>query len=106
MKLHRLILAALGATAETQVLDTWNSQSGVRAKVTADCLGNRKVSSPTVETDLVIALDTSFCNHYRIEQVKNNLIDLIGTISTPDNGGQVLGDSLRVSLVSFNNDAR
>ena len=64
----------------------------MRAKVTADCLGNRKVSSPTVETDLVIALDTSFCNHYRIEQVKNNLIDLIGTISTPDNGGQVLGD--------------
>lgn len=106
MKLHRLILAALGVTAETQVLDTWNSKSGVRANVTADCLGSRKVVSRPVKTDLVIALDTSFCNHYRIQQVKSNLIDLIGTISTPDNGGQVLGDSLRVALVSFNNEAR
>ncbi|CBY09067.1 unnamed protein product [Oikopleura dioica] len=106
MKLHRLILAALGVTAESQVLDTWNSHSGVRANVTADCLGNRKVASRPIETDFVIALDTSFCNHYRLEQVKSNLIDLIGTISTPDNGGQVLGDSLRVSVVSFNNDAR
>ncbi|CAG5098129.1 Oidioi.mRNA.OKI2018_I69.XSR.g15394.t1.cds [Oikopleura dioica] len=106
MKLHRLILAALGVAAETKVLDTWNSGASVRAKVTADCLGSRKVAPRPVETDLVIALDTSFCNSNRIDQVKTNLLDLIGTITTPENGGQKLGDSLRVSVVSFNRDAR
>ena len=83
---------SLSRLLETKVLDTWNSGTGVSAKVTADCLGSRKVAPRPVETDLVIALDTSFCNSYRIEQVKSNLIDLIGTITTPDNGGQKLGE--------------
>ena len=52
------------------VIKTWSDAPGeLMALVEADCPMERP--KPTQkEVDVVISIDTSFCNHYRIDQVR------------------------------------
>ena len=70
-----LLVVAVATIAGNAVSD-YDQQPANKAVMKAECRaeynGNRSKRSPHETTvDLILAVDTSYCNHYRIEQVKS-----------------------------------
>ena len=58
------------------IIRTWTTNGDPpvnMAKSATECTGNPRPKAQPMTIDLVVAIDTSACNYYRIDQAKNTL---------------------------------